>query len=400
MKFKFAGLLITVLMVAGVLPAQAQTFPELTGEYQVGRKVYHLVDETRQEVFTEEAGDQREVMITIHYPTDSTEAVPSPYVDVSSTEAIVSALQLPQGFFDTFESHAVMDAPLVSSQESYPVILFSPGFGNLPLFYTSLLEDLASHGYIVVSMSHTYSTAVTVFPDGRALTANELGSLLVPTEDTTEVEILADSERILASWVGDARFVLDALPGISDADFDSKMDFTRLGMFGHSFGGATSATTALDDERVLAGINMDGSMYGDVLTTPLNKPFMVMLSGEVAVSDEELAAAGYTREQFEADLKQMAESVVTVVEGAAPGYHVMLKDSAHNTYTTDFLVLAQALPGMLSASDIGTIDSARALEVISAYVVGFFDAHVKGEADFLLDAPSADYPEVVVEIYQ
>src|SRR5215216_6107953 len=158
--------------------AQAQvevTFPDLTGPYSVGKMELQLVDEAREEIFTEDDEDKREFMLTVYYPAQpATDAIPAPYAE----GALAEALGLTPEIVAQIHSEVYTEAPIAAVESTYPVVIFSPGMGNLPLSYSVIQESLASSGYIVVSISHPYSTAITVFPDERPVFMNDAGSQL------------------------------------------------------------------------------------------------------------------------------------------------------------------------------------------------------------------------------
>lgn len=400
MQHKSPVLVVILLIFLGAFaPIQAQTqegilFPDLTGDYQVGRTEYHLIDETRPEIFTEDSDDVREFMIRVYYPADpAADALPAPYLDEAQKMPMALAMGVLPTFFDQLHSHAYADAPAVDG--SYPVVIFSPGFGNPPQFYSATLEDLASHGYIVVSLSHTYSTVVTLFPEDRTVKANEAGSAIGESD--------ANTEKILNVWLGDVLYTLDWLRRTEMSAVASllagHLDLTRIGAFGHSFGGATVAEVAYQDSRVLAAINMDGTMFGAVSREGLAKPFMMMRSEMIPPTDEELAQGGMTREQFQqiSDAYEAGQNIA--LQSATPGYRFQLAGSAHNSYSTDYMLVAGQYPDLLPASMVGTIPGNRAVEIINTYVVSFFDKHVKGVDVPLLDAVSEDYPEVTFEVF-
>ena len=77
---------IAVLLITGVWPSvhalPIVELPPLTGEYQVGRAAYHLIDESREEVLTDGAGDIRELVLTIYFPAQpGPDDQPAPYVE-------------------------------------------------------------------------------------------------------------------------------------------------------------------------------------------------------------------------------------------------------------------------------------------------------------------------------
>lgn len=66
-------------------------------------------------------------------------------------------------------SHAEERAPVAENPARFPVIVFSHGLGSTGFNYTSLIEDLVSHGYVVAAIEHTESAMAVWFPDGRII---------------------------------------------------------------------------------------------------------------------------------------------------------------------------------------------------------------------------------------
>ena len=143
------------------------------------------------------------------------------------------------------------DAPLAETGGKFPVLVFSHGSGSLLAIYTAMLSEIASHGYVVVGIQHPYNAMMTTFADGRTIPASPAAA-----NDTVQY------------WSEDTAFVVDELEKLAagTGKFGGRLDLSRLGAFGHSFGGAASAEFCLDDARCVAGINFDGSLSGDVET--------------------------------------------------------------------------------------------------------------------------------------
>jgi dienelactone hydrolase len=394
----FPRVVLMVVMAALVGSAHAQetvVFPEPSGEYQVGVASYPLVDEAREEVFTEAEGDKREVLVTVYYPAEvSPDAEPAPYAEGALRDLLV----IPAEQADQVQTQVYAGVP--AAEGSFPVLIFSPGMGALPVNYTSLLAQYASHGYIVAAMWHPYSTAVTVFPDGRVVYANEAG-YLDPFLDPVASE--AATQRIGAVWTADASFVLDQLEQFNndDALLAGHLDLERVGIFGHSFGGATAAEAAYQDSRFKGAINMDGPLFGQVEGQALAQPFMAMFSTEWIITDEAVAAAGISREEYESVIDEYVAEYTGELEdllnNSDVGYSVHLSGVAHFSFATDGVLFAPLVPEILPEAAVGTLSGERVVEVMSAYGVSFFDRHLKGEDAPLLDGESADFPEVEFE---
>jgi pimeloyl-ACP methyl ester carboxylesterase len=140
-----------------------------------------------------------------------------------------------------------------------------------------LAEDLASHGYFVVGFDAPYRSFVVVLPEGR----------IVPRLPQYNVENangnLADPVigKLLGMWTSDTKFVVDRLQKLNEdkaSEFRGRMDLNRLGMFGHSFGGATALQFCHDDSRCRATVDLDGIPFGSVVREGLTKPCMFVLS--------------------------------------------------------------------------------------------------------------------------
>ena len=76
-------------------------------------------------------------------------------------------------------SHAYANAPCATDRNKFPVLVFSPA-GFPPLALASIVEEIASHGYVVAGITHTYESAVTAFPDGRVVPMNAAWMQLNP----------------------------------------------------------------------------------------------------------------------------------------------------------------------------------------------------------------------------
>jgi pimeloyl-ACP methyl ester carboxylesterase len=379
------------------------SLPEPTGGYDVGTAAYDWTDAARDELFTDDPDDKRELLVNLFYPASvEDDAAASPYVDGALRAALSEAFGIPEAMWDGLQTHEYAGAPLASDDAAYPVLIFSPGFGNLTRYYSALLTDLASHGYVIAAISRPYSDPVVVFPGDRVVLENEAGTSL---GGATQEEINDRANHIGAVWTADVLFTLDQLELFNESDsvFAGRLDLEHVGVFGHSFGGGAAAAAAYADDRIDAVIDMDGSMYGEVTQEGLRQPFMMMLSQEAYESDvqtptdQALAQLGMTREQFDQTSDRAA--YLRSLESAEAGYLWVLEGSRHNTYTSDFVLFAPFFPDLLTEDMVGTIAADRAIEAINTFAGAFFDQHLKGEESLLLNGETSEYPEVMLEGY-
>src|SRR5262249_1803616 len=146
------------------------------------------------------------------------------------------------------ETHARLGAPFARSLRSCPVLIFSPGGGMIKEQYTAQLEDLASHGYVVVAITHTYDGIVAALPDGRTVAYDRKRW---PTVPSFEGELNLNQLEWHAS---DIRFVIDELVRLNQErtslPFAGRLDLARIGAFGHSFGGMAAAHACQIDPRI------------------------------------------------------------------------------------------------------------------------------------------------------
>lgn len=356
--------------------------PNLTGPYQVGTTSYNFVDTKRNDIYSPNQTDKRELAVRVFYPGIlQPGATTAPYLPDTVAQLYGPALGLPPADFvktvSAVQQNAFKGATLNTAQSSYPVLLFSPGFGALPESYSFQAAELASQGYIVASISHTYDTLVTAFEDGRIVTQS-------PVFNTASVpELINLINQDLDVRAKDAQFVLDELEQVNKSDpkglFTGYLDLNQVGIYGHSLGGATAALAMQTDSRFKAGLNMDGTLFGSVIQNGLNKPFMLMNSENANQIDP-------TRRPFYESLKNDA-------------YNLTINGTQHYNFTDLPLLLPyieayspQAAAGLLTT--VGSIDGVRGAKVINDYTTAFFNKYLKNQPEPLLNGASSDYPEV------
>lgn len=341
--------------------------PAPTGPHRIGTAALHLVDRSRPDPWVPEEV-VRELMIQVWYPARDVRRLPrAPWV----SPALAAAINPPGSGIELPLTHAAVGAPALPGHR--PVVLYSPGFGVERTAGTAVVEELASHGYIVVTIDHTHDSPLVEFPGGRVARS----AVPPPTGEPGEEERLI--AKALAARVADTRFVLDwlarpqrALPsGLWHA-----MDQRSIGMIGHSLGGTTAAQTMLEDRRVKAGVNLDGAMSGRVMTEGLSRPFLLVGSeGHGRATDETWA-------QFWGALR-------------GPRLELQLRDSGHMSFTDYQVLLPQAgVPPEALVEAYGTIDGERSVRVQRAYLLAFADRFVGDRRGTLLDGPSAAFPEM------
>jgi hypothetical protein len=364
---------------AATAPLQL-TLPVPTGPDPVGTVALHLIQADRPDPFA--PGRPRELMVSLTYPARHADRYPvAPYMPAGTWASFKKNLDIPAGAI--VPATAAHDgAPVARHPGGLPVVLYSPpGSGDREV-NTVLVQELASRGYVVATIDHTYTDNEVEFPDGRVV------QRVLPAVDDETTQQFTDE---VAERDKDARFVLDELTAIEhghNPDVDhhglpnglrGSLDLDRVGMFGFSLGGATSAATMLDDGRIKAGIDMDGTLFGPVVTAGLTRPFMLLTHpGNARDTDPSWGSFWNASTGWKRDFQ--------------------LQGSQHRSYSDlEALLPPIGLPPDQLERIIGTIDPQRAFTIETAYVTSFFDRHLRHRDNHLLDGQSTQFPEMLFQ---
>ena len=356
------------------------TLPSPTGPDRVGVVPLHLVDRSRPDPWVP-AQPVRELMVSLWYPARRVHGHPQvPWLPPAAWARFEQDSGLPPGALRVPLTHGRLDAPVDRQPDGRPVVLYSPGLGGNRDSSTVLVEQLVSRGYVVVTIDHTHDASQVEFPDGR---------VEVPAMPPLTPEVAA---RAVEVRVADTRFVLGQLAtlnagGNPDAEhrplpagLRGALRLSRVGMFGHSLGGAAAAQAMFEDRRIDAGVNLDGTLFGPVVNAGLDRPFMLVGAQEHGRDSDPTWA------RFWANLRGWR-------------LNLRLTGSAHNSFS-DVQVLLPQTAGVLNLPPdsvrqlIGTIDPHRSVANQRAYVTAFFDLHLRHRDNHLLDHPSPRYPEM------
>jgi predicted dienelactone hydrolase len=364
----------------------------------VARVCREWIDLDRAEIYSASPGDRRELLVWIWYPAGSAAGMGrAPYLP----EAWTSVADLLGMNVVGLLSNAWASGGMADDQTSYPVVIMSPS-GFPPLLLSGTAEELASHGYVVVGVNHTYETAVTIFADGRVVQGNPeaIAGALGPQAGSYE-ETFAKRAAVCDYKAADLSFVADQLEQINTGSDDwlaSRLDLNRLCAIGHSFGGAAALQWCRDDPRCRAAVNLDGAVWAEVGTTGLDRPALQVLAphAEFAVTAEDAVKAGMAPDiaWFEAEKDITFGGWRTVDRTARPGYTFQIRGATHLSFMdVPFLPVRDDAPvtAMLAATDI---DPERMWRVVGDLVLGFLARQLGGVESDLLDQLGRSYPEV------
>lgn len=346
------------------------TLPRPTGPHPVGTVPLHLVDTSRPDPVAG-PGHHRELMAGVWYPARRAEGLPrAPWMTEGALRALLTDAGFPLDPALGPLTAAHVGAPVHHAGHRLPVIVYSHGSGSHRGDHTIMVQELASHGYAVVTVDHTHDT-FTEFPDGRVVTPDDVP--MYPRDFAADLRFLLDCVEGLAAGRNpdaDGKPLPQGLPGA--------LDPKRIGAFGWSKGGTATALTMLADQRVRAGLSLDGPMQ-PTITADLDRPFMMM-------------TAVFTRDA----MPDVAE-FWTHLRGWR--LDIQADGAIHPSYGDNVTLIPQAgkILGMTDQQIqdmIGTLDPARAVRIQQAYPLAFFDLHLRHRRERLLDGPSTAFPEV------
>ena len=375
---------LSLLAVSTALPIllPVPVIPAPSGPYQVGTRIYELTDESRKELYSGK-DEARRFQIQIWYPADiqSTDerAQWMARADIYAPAISKDILELPIYFLDHLalaNVPAYKESTVSPTNEGYPVILFSHGWNGFNAQNTGQALELASHGYVVVGIQHTYGAVVTVFNDGTVArnNPNALPSGVPDDEYKIAANILADQ------WAGDLGYALDFLEAQNEdtnSPFAQSLDFSRIGVYGHSTGGGAAIQFCGIDERCKALLGQDPFMRpvsNAVLENGLSQPSFHMFSQEWV---DRVGSENNTL--FDAFYSSSAETL-----GA-----VYIEGTGHYDFAD--LPLLSPLAPQLGLK--GPINGKQVTMIVNDYLLSFFDTTLKGAGSELFKN-SSPYSEV------
>jgi predicted dienelactone hydrolase len=360
--------------------------PTPTGSYQVGAQSIHFSSDI-DETITDEIGDKRELMIKIWYPATIKNEAQEAYFDKGERAGFASKYGLPESTFNyldqvktnTFVSPAISDG-------KFPILIFSHGYYSNATGYAALIEEVVSQGYIVLNINHTYESMGSLFPSGqiklydseydKQKNNQEMAEMIWNTmenfkkaanieEKTKAVEdALKDyfAAEITHRWANDISLVVNQIPQWNASTFLSNhIDTTKIGVFGHSQGGAAAGQALLENPKISAGMNIDGTQWGEMVDTFFTKPFL-LLSSDFPESHPDLNEIAFQN------------------QSTSDFYLGKIKETGHASFMD--------IPFMINLSlinEAGNIDPKETIHITSKVVTSFFDKYLNSKKVDLLE---------------
>lgn len=346
---------------------------EPTGDFKIGQKT--LFYDKNQ------SGNGRLLSFQVWYPTNSTSEKKIPF----RTEEVISSMSDFLGFprfsisyFSEIESNTIWNAPGIPNR-SFPVLIYNHGYGGFTQVYQTVFEDLTSHGYIVVSIGHEDESALLIKENGEVIPNppdNEFYTKRGPELNGPEIgrwqSIILNADKVddhteayremlkltplhnesTLLWASDTKAAIEKLKKINEEDenLSGIFDFEKIGVFGHSLGGATAGQMCFGNTPLKAGINLDGFQFGDLFHNRLEVPFLFVSSNQ-------------ERERY-------LRASTFINNAKQDAYQIAIKGFSHDNFTD----LKYIIEG-----------DKEAMELQRALVKSFFDKYLKNKAIELKD---------------
>jgi Platelet-activating factor acetylhydrolase, isoform II len=377
-RWSFLGILSLICVrFAGCCAFAAESYllPKPTGPFAVGRTNIHLTDESRRDASGSRTDKKREFMLVVWYPAEADgSSAPAPWLPAEWVPLEAKGLlgtQLGRSLnpaardvpavLRSVTTHAHEKSKLAKTPQRFPLLVFGPGNYMFPNEYSSVLEEMASQGYIVVGYVPTGFVTAVSFPDGRTTSRY--------------------SRPDFSLWSGDMKYILDLTTAWNASPaslFAGRIDEGRIGMFGHSASATAIGMLAHSDKRVKAGLLLDPGLLRQQDAAAL--PFLLLNAEN----------ADYIRQHpDDPNVAAMIKERDMWYQASMPGIRVTLAGADHNSFTDMAVIKAFDRPG----------DGAAFIATTRAFVREFFGEFLLGKHSDLIRAASPRYPIATVECH-
>ena len=323
--------LLTICILPGILFPQFNPVAS-TGPYAVDTTSVTFVDTSRVDPFSE-TGENRKLTVQFWYPA------------------------------------------VEEGSNTFPLAIFSHGSFGYRGSNLSTFKDLASNGYVVCSIDHSYHAFFVQHNDGSTTLVNMdflNDAINITNGDYDEKTTYNKTHEWLDLRTDDMNFVLNKILSNANREIPESVcaliNPEKIGLFGHSLGGAAAAQLGRERPDVDAAIVIDGTMIGEELAFE---------SGYATLNTEAYPVPLlnlYNDSHYEdAKLLGTAYNNLSASAHALEAYNVVVRGSGHLNFT-DLPLFSPALARMLGTDEV---DSPYCIETMNQIVLDFFDHTLK-----------------------
>ena len=363
---RFTGtILVAWFLISAFIPWAVPVFtmPAPEGDFSIGSETFHWVDSSRLEWFTDENdNDVREIMVQAWYPSENSDSIgTNSYMDFMNlrSKTLASAGKIPAflpSHLNMISTNTRNDVACSNKLEKYPVLIFSHGITGSRHLHQILFEHLASKGYIVFALDHSFDANLTIFPNGKIADYR--------SEITGHPDSVLIREKQINTRAFDVGFIIDQIreieAGMIDSKLSGRLDLDRVALGGHSYGGATAILASHSHEIVKACVVLDGwisPIPDKVISEGINVPFLFM--GRPSWHDSD----------YPGNYERLAD---LITHSSNEKYDLRINQTLHLDYT-DIPLMS---PLVKHVMDVGDLKPSTTLSLINDLVLGFLEVHL------------------------
>lgn len=279
MKSNFNKLILLIFCICYspiAFASKSLTLPKPTGSFAIGTKAIEMRDSSRTML---RGNDPRRWMVQAFYPSEEHDET-YPYMPGTLDNGIVQGTKV--------LSYAKPNAAPLKSQR-YPVIIFVPGRGGERQKYTILCEELASQGYVVLTLDQPYASNFVKFLDGTRIVLTLQDAWKVPKDRDYRYSY---DDKVIEGAIKDVIYMLDHLNEVSGKELGNICDFSHIILMGHSLGANVAHILGFQDERIKAVVDIDSKIterkifdHVGVPPNPSSKP-VLFIRGMMQYQDD------------------------------------------------------------------------------------------------------------------
>ncbi|MCG8573674.1 MAG: hypothetical protein MI810_02225 [Flavobacteriales bacterium] len=349
--------------------AFSKAFPNPSGPYSIGSKTVYLTDSSRMETLTKNPTDYRQLAIQLYYPIRQT----SP--NCQQSESV---------YGKKVNYYHCLNAPLHDSLNQLPIVLLSPGLGGHFLMNATLAEEIASHGYYVINIGHSYFNEVPEFPNGSAPELFGMDTLKMESDNVIGYAFRQVLNQYIKIECEDMKSVIKNLSSFIPENDLEQLNVDNIACMGYSAGGAAAAEICTQKKAIKVGINLNGILYGDAHLHELSQPFLYVNADYSSPKKAEIESLGGMHiidslmnfyDQRKASLRKKSSNHF---------YELTLSHTTHHNFTDLALV---------NQSFCGKSNPKKSLQITYSFIISFLDTYLKNEPKPLIEneVKSEDY---------
>lgn len=377
------------------------SFPKPSGDFQIGFKKYFFKNPNRQDPFIEEKSP-REITVNLYYPADGINASEVPYINKKLLKYFQSEFKnngLDQNVLSLLRTGIYEETKISKRKDQYPLIILSHGSGGTPEFYTILIKELVSHGFIVAAINHTYNSYAALLSDNSIKFNSDVFNQFL---QRLQLQGLDFYGVVTKTSVDDIQQTID---GLKNSDLNKFINFKKIGMVGHSIGGMAVSYACPNFSECTCGVNLDGPLLGGPksplrtgnLSGNLLKPFLFLIGNYITnvvpnqndpkYKNKTILEAIYKlnapmslEEYYQFNFDRYYNRLVRAVNKMGKNTTVVTFDHADHMAFSDY----RLLNSYLLKTDKEKDDERRTIMQMNTILLNFFSKHLQNKKNNLL----------------